>query len=75
MYIVYREWLKGIDFVNSTRKELHSRIVMSVHVHLLHPILARGLTNQQPKKLVSLLAVSIARLAKARSEIQNLLPP
>ena len=41
------EWLKDIDYVNSTRKELHSRIVVPAHAHahLLHP----RWTNQQPK--------------------------
>ena len=46
--------------VNSTRKELHSRIVAPAHVHyLLHPFLARWLTYQQPKNsLVYLLSLS-----------------
>ena len=48
---------------------------MHAHVHLLYPAGARGLTTLLVKKLVSLLAVSPARLAKARSEMQNLLPP
>ena len=33
------------------------------------------LSNQQAKELVSLLAVSLARPVKARSQKQNLLPP
>ena len=46
--------------------ELHSRIVALAHVHLLHSV---WLTNQQPKKLVGLLTISLARLAKARSDL------
>ena len=51
------EWPKGIDYLNSTCLELHSRIVVPVHAHLL----------------LSLLAVSLLRLAMARSKRQNLL--
>ena len=54
----------------SMRKMLQCSIV--VHAHSLHPVRARDLSNQLAQKLVSLLIVS---LAKARSEIQNLLPP
>ena len=46
-------------------KMLQSRIV--AHAHLLHPVEARDLTNQLAQKLVSLLIVSLARRAKARS--------
>ena len=47
----------------SMRKMLQSSIV--VHLHLLHPVRARNLTNQLTQKLISLL-VSLARCAKAR---------
>ena len=41
--IVYvAEWLKGIDYVNSTHKELHSRIVAPAHTHLLLARLAKA---------------------------------
>ena len=46
-------------------KMLQSSIV--VHAHLLHPVPARDLTIQLAQKLVSLLVVSLARRAKARS--------
>ena len=49
----------------SMHKMLQSSIV--AHAHLLHPIGARDLTNQLAQKLVSLLAVSLARHVKARS--------
>ena len=47
------ESIKGSDYVN---------IVAHAHVHLLHPVWTRGLTNQQlqAKKLVTLLTVSLA---------------
>ena len=38
-----------------------------VHAHLLYPVRARDLTNQLVQKLVSLLVISFARHAKARS--------
>ena len=47
----------------------------AAHVHLLHPVCARGQIDQLPKKLISSLAVSLERLVNARSQIQNLLPP
>ena len=46
----------------STCKMLQSSIV--VHAHLLHPVQA---CNQLAQKLISLLVVSLARRAKARS--------
>ena len=54
----------------------HDSNIMA-HAHILSYILFEhvGYTNQEAKKLVSLLAVSLARRAKARSKIQNLLPP
>ena len=48
----------------------YARILAHVCAHLLHhdDNHTHGLINQQTKKLVSLLAVSLARLGKARSE-------
>ena len=63
--------MKGIDYVNSMRKMLQSRIVVHAQAYLVHPVGTCGLTNQQTKKLVSSIAISLARLAKARSEIQS----
>ena len=64
--------MKGIDYKNSMYKMLQSRIAVRAHVYLLHPVGACGLTNQQTKKLISSTAISLARLAKARSKIQRL---
>ena len=45
--------MNGIDYVKSMCKMLQSSLV--VHARLLHvyPVLVRGLTNQQAKKLVT----------------------
>ena len=43
---------------------LQSSGVVRAHAHLLHPLRAHGLTNQQAKKLVGLLAVSLTRLER-----------
>ena len=64
-----KEKVKGTDYVNS------SIALFVAHVHLFHPVEARDLSNQQAKKLVSLLALSLARSVKARSQKQNLLSP
>ena len=41
--------MTGIDYVNSTSKMLQSRIVVSAHVHLLHPVGAHGLIGQETR--------------------------
>ena len=53
----------------------HVLIAGTVHARLLHPVCARGQINQLPKKLVSLIAVSLERLVNARCQAQSLLPP
>ena len=42
--------------------------IIVLHVHLLHPVRAGNLVNWLAKKLVSLLAISLVRCAKARIE-------
>ena len=57
----------------------HAHIAIHVagsaaRAHLLHPVCARGQINQQAKKLVSLLAVSLAGIVNTRSQLHNLPP-
>ena len=63
------------DYVNSTCLMLHCSIL--AHAHLLHPVQVCDPINQLAKKLVTLLAISLARCvkAKARCQKQNLLSP
>ena len=55
--------MEGIDYLNSMRCSI------VVHAHLLHPAQSH---DQLAKKFVSLLAISLARQAKARSQKQGL---
>ena len=66
-----KEREKGTDYVNSTHLMYNNLWRMRIYFILFG---ARDLSNQQAKKLVSLLALSLARPVKARNQKQNLLP-
>ena len=69
--------VKGTDYVNSMRLILQLYGIICGTCAFISTCLseAHGLSNQQAKKLVSLLALSLARFVKARSQKQNQLPP
>ena len=71
------ERVNGTDYVNSTCLILQFYGIICGTCALISSILfgARDLSNQQAKKLVSLLALSLARPVKARSQKRILLPP
>ena len=70
-----KERVEGTDYVNSMHLILqlyHNLWRMRIYFILFE---ARDLSNQQAKKLISLLALSLAKPVKTRSQKQNLLPP
>ena len=69
-WAVHGSWIMGLSL-----RTYHVYCSCACAVVNIHPVCACCKINQVPKKLVSSLAVSLARLLKSRSQGQNLQPP